>query len=111
MRTVVAHIACDGGDRIARDCQSIRGLGEPHALHGFGNAFARYGAVDAVEVVRREMRDRGEAIHRVGRAWVCEYRLDDTGDPSVVIAFGVGLHDGRSIVRSPPEGGADLAEF
>jgi hypothetical protein len=29
----------------------------------------------------------------------------------MIIAFGVGFHDGRSIVRSPPEGSAELAEF
>jgi hypothetical protein len=57
------------------------------------------------------MSDRGEAIHRVGRAWLCEYRLDDAGDPSMVIAFGVGFHNGRSIVRSLLAGSAELAEF
>jgi hypothetical protein len=29
----------------------------------------------------------------------------------MVVAFGIGFHDGRSIVRPPREGGAELADF
>ncbi|CBM10597.1 protein of unknown function (plasmid) [Ralstonia solanacearum PSI07] len=111
LRAVIADLERDRRHGLAGAGQAMRGPCEPRALHRGGKALPGEGAIDAMEMIGRQMRDGRQALHRVRGARVRQDRLDDACDPLGIAAFCAGFHGGASIACPPPARGAALAGF
>ena len=111
LRALIADIERDGAHGNVGLGQTVRGLREPQPLDSFSDALARQRPIDAMEMIRRQMGNRRQAVHGVWRGWISENRLDDAGDSLTVITFGSRFHDSRRIAASRCTDVADLAVF
>lgn len=95
-RAAVAVAACDRFQRAFAVQQLHRRPVQAHAAQRVGDGLAHQAAIDAVEVVRREMADRGQLFQRQRLVDPFEQVFDHLVDAGGVAAAGGVLHQGSS---------------
>jgi hypothetical protein len=108
LRAVVADGLTDLRDAFVALRQQTRGAREPHAADRRADRLADDAGVDAMEMERREVRDRGKVFETILGKRIGDDGRDDACDACTVVLFG---RAGGHAASVPSTAWLDLADF